>query len=164
MKAWQAISVASISFVAAVTVHAEGLCAAKEAVIFNCELEKSISSLCQSTESGTLTYRNGSDGKINLQVSDEKRIKKDVFYFSNAPYAGGGEAHIRFSQFGYTYYLYDKTIKADEGPTFSAGIVVYKGGKRIYNLVCNNDASIREKAYQTITREKYRTIDVRQEK
>ncbi|WP_157650077.1 hypothetical protein [Burkholderia ubonensis] len=161
MNVYRVVSVAILSLASIVTAHAEGMCTEKETVIFNCELEKTISSLCQSTESGALTYRNGSDGRIGFQISDSKRIKKDVFYFSNIPYAGGGEAHIRFSRLGYTYYLYDKTIRSDEGPTFSAGIVVYRGGKKISNISCNNDASIREKAYQAIAREKYRSIDAR---
>ncbi|MGF6853908.1 hypothetical protein [Paraburkholderia sp. CI3] len=124
------VSVLIIGLVSAMGAHAEGLCTINETAIFNCELEKSVSSLCQSTENGTLTYRNEVDGKINLQISDSKRKKKDVFYFSNTPYAGGGEAHIRFSRLGYTYYLYDRTIKTDEGPTFYAGIAVYKGKKK----------------------------------
>lgn len=161
MNVSRAVSVAILSLAPIVAAHAEGMCTEKETVIFNCELEKTISSLCQSTESGALTYRNGNDGRIGFQISDGKRIKKDVFYFSNIPYAGGGEAHIRFSRLGYTYYLYDKTIRSDEGPTFSAGIVVYRGEKKISNISCNNNASIRERAYQEITREKYRSIDAR---
>lgn len=161
MNVFRVISVSILTFVSAAAAHAEGLCTTKETAIFNCELEKSASSLCQSTENGTLIYRNGIDGRINLQISDNKKSKKDVFYFSNTPYAGGGEAHIRFSRFGYTYYLYDRTVKTDEGPTFSAGIVIYKGKKKISNLTCNNDASIREVAYQLITKEAYRSIGTR---
>jgi hypothetical protein len=140
------------------TVHAEGLCTIKETAIFNCELQKSTASLCQSIENETLIYRNGVDGNLNLQVSDGKGSKKDTFYFSSAPYAGGGEAHIRFSRLGYTYYLYDKVVKTDEGPTFSAGIVIYRGGRKISNLMCSNDASIRSGAYQSIAKEAYRSI------
>lgn len=158
MNACRVILVSILVVVSTTAAHAEGLCAAKETAIFNCELEKSVSSFCQSTENGSLTYRNGIDGRINLQISDNKIPKKDVFYFSNAPYAGGGEAHIRFSRLGYTYYLYDRTIKADNGPMFSAGIVIYKGKNKISNLICNNDASIRASAYQSITREAYRPI------
>ncbi|KAB0640111.1 hypothetical protein [Burkholderia stagnalis] len=160
MNVYRAVAVAILSLAPMVAAHAEGMCTEKEVVIFNCELEKTIASLCQSTESGTLTYRNGNGGKIGLQISDSKRIKK-VFYFSNIPYAGGGEAHIGFSRLGYTYYLYDKTIRSDEGSTFSAGIVVYRGEKKISNISCNNNASIRERAYQEIAREKYRSIDAR---
>jgi hypothetical protein len=138
--------------------HAEGLCEADEAVIFNCELPKSISSLCQSDGDGVLTYRNGGNGKINLKISDAGESMGRIFYFSNVPYAGGGEAHIRFSRSNYTYYLYDKTMKTDNGPAISAGVVIYKDGERIANLACSNDASMRERAYHAITKEDYQSI------
>ncbi|CAG9255541.1 conserved exported hypothetical protein [Burkholderia diffusa] len=160
MNVCRAISVSVLAFVSMVAAHAEGLCTTKEVAIFNCELKKTVSSLCQSTENGTLTYRNGINGKINLQISDGKGIKRGVFYFSSVPYAGGGEAHIRFSRLGYTYYLYDRTVKTDEGPTFSAGIAIYRGERKISNFICNNDASIRAGAYQSITKEDYRSIGV----
>ncbi|MGU7775355.1 hypothetical protein ACV229_34950 [Burkholderia sp. MR1-5-21] len=155
MSVCRVILASIIGLATVVTARAEGLCATKETVIFNCEFKNSVSSLCQSLEGGALIYRNGVDGRINLKISDGKN---DVFFFSNTPYAGGGEAHIRFSRSGYTYYLYDKTVKGDEGPVFSAGIVIYKGGKKISSFACINDASIRAGAYQSISREKYRSI------
>jgi hypothetical protein len=138
--------------------HSEGLCAAGEAVIFNCDLPKSVSSLCQSDSDGTLTYRNGRDGKVNLKISDAGEKIKNIFYFSDIPYASGGESHIRFIISNYTYYIYDKVKKTDDGPEFSAGIVILKRGEKVANLVCQNDASIRERAYHTIDRESYRPI------
>jgi hypothetical protein len=139
-------------------VRAEGLCQAGETAIFNCELPKSVSSLCQAGDNGILTYRNGVNGKINLKISDEGETKGRVFYFSSTPYAGGGEAHVRFSRSHYTYYIYDKAMKTDDGPVFSAGVVIYKDGGKVANLVCSNDASIRESAYHTLTKEAYRSI------
>ncbi|MCG5074704.1 hypothetical protein [Paraburkholderia tagetis] len=141
-----------------VGVRAEGLCEAGETVIFNCELPKSVSSLCQSENDGVLTYRNGANGKLNLKLSDKGRGKGRVFYFSGTPYAGGGEAHIRFLKSGYTYYLYDKAVKTGDGQEFSAGVVIYKASGRVANLVCNNDASIHETAYHEITKEAYQSI------
>jgi hypothetical protein len=144
-----------------VAVNAEGLCMEKEVALFNCEMKKSVSSLCLATENGDVTYRNGIDGRLDFMISEDKNIKKRIFYFSDVSYAGGGEAHIRFSRFGYTYYLYDKTIKADDGPEFSAGVAVYKGLKRVSNSLCINDASIRSGAYQSIEREVFKAIDVK---
>ena len=161
MGVYRVFAASVVGIVSVVAARAEGLCNTKETVIFNCELKNSVSSLCQSTENGSMTYRNGSDGKIKLQVSDNKKNKENVFFFSNTPYAGGGEAHIRFSRLNYTYYLYDKVIKVDDGPEISAGIVVYKKTKKISNLVCNNDASIRASAYRSIYKEKYQSIDAR---
>ncbi|GAA7765430.1 hypothetical protein HpMS107_37360 [Helicobacter pylori] len=107
---------------------------------------------------GLLVYRNGTREKIDMEISDGGR-KNNKFYFSYRPYAGGGEAHIKFSNNGYRYYIYDKIIKADDGHDFSAGIVVYRGDKKVANLGCINNASIRQQAYSSITRESYRNID-----
>lgn len=159
MDIFRSILILIIGLIVPAFARAEGLCAKNETVVFNCELEKSTSSLCQSPENGGLAYRNGNDGKVNLQVSDGERGKRDVFFLSSVPYSGGGEAHIRFSRFGYTYFLYDRVIKEEGGPVFSAGIVIYKGKVKISSVTCENDASIREGAYQSITKEHYRSID-----
>jgi len=159
MNVYQVTAASIMGLVSVAAAHAEGLCSTEEAAVFNCELKASVSSLCQSTENGSLIYRNGVGEKINLQISDKKN-KRNVFFLSNTPYSGGGETHIRFSRMGYTYYLYDKVIKVDDGPETFAGIVVYKKNKKIYSLACNNNASIRASAYQSISREKYRSIDV----
>jgi hypothetical protein len=150
-----------ISFIAlnVAPVYAEGLCVARETIIFNCELKKSVASLCRSDADGTLIYRNGTDEKLNMQLSDAGINKNIVFFFSSIPYAGGGESHIRFSRSTYTYYLYDKTVKTSDGPEFRAGIAIYKGQRKISDLACENDASIHAAAYTSIAREPYRSID-----
>jgi hypothetical protein len=162
MKKIEVIVISLVNFIAISCAHAEGMCREGETIIFDCELQKSISSLCESKDAGVLSYRNGVTNKINLEISDGDAGKVKVFYFSSTPYAGGGEAHIRFSKAGYTYYLYDKTIKTDDGPTFSGGIVVYKGARKISNLVCGNDASIHQNAYRDIAKERYRSIGSKQ--
>jgi hypothetical protein len=159
MNIFQAALTSLIVFSVSATAFAEGLCTARETAIFNCELKKSVASLCKSDVNGALTYRNGTSGKMNMYLSDVGEGEKAVFFFSNIPYAGGGEAHIRFSRSGYIYYLYDKTIKTPEGAEFSAGIAIYKDQKKISDLVCENDASIRAAAYESIIREPYRSID-----
>jgi hypothetical protein len=158
VKKIQFILISLFSLTAISSVRAEGMCKDSETVIFNCEMPKSVSSLCESKDTEILSYRNGVGRKINLELTDSGILKGKIFYFSNTPYAGGGEAHIRFSRSGFTYYLYDKSVKTDDGPTFSAGIVVYRGGRKISNLICSNDASIRRYAYDDITKERYRSI------
>ncbi len=157
----KAIVVTLINLLAIFCAHAEGLCNAQEVAIFNCELQKSVASLCEARDTGALSYRNGVANKINLEISDNGARKGRIFYFSNIPYAGGGEAHIRFSRGEYAYYLYDKTIKAADGPAFSAGIVVYKEERKISNLICGNDASMHENMYHEIIKESYRSISAK---
>jgi len=93
-----------------------------------------------------------------MEMSDQGQQRGRVFHFSNTPYAGGGEAHIRFSVGKYTYFLYDKTIKTESGHDFSAGVVVYRDQVKVSNKVCDNDASIRENAYSNLTKEEYEDI------
>jgi hypothetical protein len=158
VKKNKAYFISLANFLAISCAYAEGLCKERETAIFNCELQKSTSSMCESNDTGVLFYRNGVVNQIDLEFSDNGARKGKIFYFSNAPYAGGGEAHIRFSRSGYTYYLYDKTVRTGEGPTFSAGVVVYKRTQKISNLICGNDASIHQNAYHSITKERYRSI------
>jgi hypothetical protein len=161
LKKIKFIIVSLASLAATSNGHAEGMCKDRETVVFNCEMQKSVSSMCESKDTGVLSYRNGVASKIHLEISDSGVRKGPIFYFSNIPYAGGGEAHIRFSRSRYTYYLYDKTVKTDGGPAFSAGIVVYRGERKISNLICKNDASIRNNAYDDIAKESYREIGSR---
>ncbi|APA89754.2 hypothetical protein BJG93_30255 (plasmid) [Paraburkholderia sprentiae WSM5005] len=146
-----------VNFTAAA--HAEGMCQASEEAVFNCVLGRTTASLCEMKGTGVLTYRNGTMKKIDLEVSDMGPRNGAVFYFSNVFYAGGGEAHIRFSRARYTYYLYDKSIKTGDGPEFSAGIIVYRGSKKLLGNICGNDASIRQAAYSSITNEPYENIE-----
>jgi hypothetical protein len=110
------------------------------------------------TDTGALVYRYGSMKKVDLEVSDAALNKSPTFYFSNVPYSGGGEAHIRFSTAKYAYYLYDKTVKTDDGPQVSAGVVVYRNDKKVDHKVCENDASIGQTAYDEMPKEAYRDI------
>lgn len=137
---------------------AEGLCTNTESALFNCDLQNGTASLCESNNDGALTYRNGTRSEINLEISDVGKCGGKVFYLSDVSYAGGGEVHIRFQNEKYSYFLYDRTVKTEDGPEFIAGIVVYREDKKIANLLCKNDASIKQGAYLRINREKYKTI------
>lgn len=148
----------SSAFIFQTTVFAEGLCPNDELEVFNCQHTQKFASLCKKKETGIFTYRHGTKDNIDLIISDEDNHKGSVFYFSNTTYAGGGEAHIRFSKGKFTYFLYDKTIKTDDGPEFSAGIAVYRGASKISNSLCLNDASIHQDAYIDITKETYKDI------
>jgi hypothetical protein len=141
------------------TAHAEGMCKQEEQVVFNCDLKKSTASLCLDKKNSTFVYRNGTRDKLSLEVPTAgKESDASPFHFSNVPYAGGGEAHVRFARGDYDYFLYDKTVKTDDGPENSAGIVVFQRGKKVANLTCNNDASIHQEAYEQLAKETYRDI------
>jgi hypothetical protein len=97
MKKIEVIVISLVNFIAISCAHAEGMCREGETIIFDCELQKSISSLCESKDAGVLSYRNGVTNKINLEISDGDAGKVKVFYFSSTPYAGGVR-HIFASQ------------------------------------------------------------------
>lgn len=139
-------------------VHAESLCVDHETILFNCKLPSKTASLCKSKSEDAVTYRFGDKSRIDLEISDADVRQRKIFYFSSTSYAGGGEAHIRFSRARYTYYLYDKTVKTDGGYDFSAGIVVFRGRVKIADHICTNVGSIRGSAYVEMTREKYSDI------
>lgn len=137
--------------------HSGTLCRATETLIFNCEMAKEVSSLCRAKANGTFTYRNGKPGEIKLEVASPPAGRTE-FRLSSAPYAGGGEAHIRFTRFRYTYILYDRTVKTADGPEFSAGVVVLKDGRMVSKKRCANDASILADAYELLPREEFHDL------
>lgn len=141
---------------------AEGACAYGEMSVFDCELGNAKASLCMSSETGLPGYRNVSMRGKFFSISEKKHSEKLIFFISNVPYAGGYETHIRFDNRNYTYFIYHRSIKTDDGPISSAGIVVYRGQERIASDVCQNDSSIRALAYDRLPREDYRDIDVDQ--
>ncbi|WP_158940297.1 hypothetical protein [Burkholderia sp. S171] len=49
-------------------------------------------------------------------------------------------------------------MKTDNGPEASVGIVVYKKGKKIANLSCENNASISAEAYEAMRQEDFNAI------
>jgi hypothetical protein len=153
------VAYASVFFMFSANSYAEGMCKTGEKIIFNCQLKDEVASICLNEKIMAFVYRDGTAERLNLQVPRPgERGNANPFYFSNVSYAGGGEAHVRFSQGGYDYYLYDKTIKSDDGPEFSSGVVVLKNNQRLANLVCNNDAAIHHEAYGKIPKEAYRDI------
>ncbi|MEM5342890.1 hypothetical protein [Paraburkholderia azotifigens] len=142
-----------------VSAHAEGMCKQDEQVVFNCELKKSTASLCIDKKTRKFVYRNGTRDKMDLQVpARDKGEDANPFQFSNVPYAGGGEAHVRFERGDYNYYLYDKTVKTADGPEMSAGIVVFRQKRKIAEMACQNDASVHQEAYEEMPKETYLDI------
>ncbi|WDZ97163.1 hypothetical protein Herbaro_05045 [Herbaspirillum sp. WKF16] len=146
------------------------MCLPGEKEIFSCATRaKKTASLCASADfsakGGTLQYRFGAPGKTELQYPDTPQPAAGKFLFSSTMYSGGGEAHIRFSNGGYDYILFDRTVRTNfKGPTndpqFSAGIVVRgpKGAKPS-TRGCSNDASIKADAYEALPTEQFDPLD-----
>jgi hypothetical protein len=56
------------------------------------------------------------------------------------------------------YVIYDRTVKTEDGPKFSAGVTVFRAGRKVVDRSCLNDASIHSIAYNALPREEYRDI------
>ncbi|WP_432240883.1 hypothetical protein [Herbaspirillum robiniae] len=146
------------------------MCKPGEQEIFSCTTKaKKTASLCASPDfsakGGTLQYRFGTPARTELQYPDTPQPAAGKFFFSSTMYSGGGEAHIRFSNGGYDYILFDRTVRTNfKGPTndpqFSSGIVV-RGpkGSKPSTRSCANDASIRSAAYEALPTEDFDDLD-----
>jgi hypothetical protein len=157
MKIYMLVVSTTIAAIMIPQARADGVCGDSNSLIFDCQLPGSTVVLCLSSQTGAVTYRASSSGKTDMLISslDQKDAR---FLFSSAPNVGGGEAHIRFSNGEYTYILYDRTVRTVDGADSSAGVVVYRKTKKIANLICENDASIRQLAYSKLPRERFKSI------
>jgi hypothetical protein len=133
-------------------------CNSEEKPVFSCQIKDKKAELCYSKEINDFVYRFKKGDVVQFQYP--KVVGgNDPFKFSSTPYAGGGEAHVRFENGDYTYFIYDKDVKnSDGGLNSTAGIIVKKGGKAVANMQCDNDASIHSEAYDIIPKESYEDI------
>jgi hypothetical protein len=142
------------------------LCNASEKAIFQCVVKSKLLSLCASKDigpsNGTLQYRFGAPGKVELQYPEVPQSAKGHFYLSNQMYSGGGETHVRFKNGDYEYVMFDSTTRTGfnghNNPKFSAGLATKHAGKVVVRE-CSNNASIFAEAYESIPREEFEDIE-----
>lgn len=113
------------------------LCRAEEQIIFSCGVAgQKIASVCATNKvsktSGYFQYRFGKAGKIELQYPADLSNSVSKFRFSGSAMSGGGRYHLRFTNEGYEYIVYDTQSRGAEW----AGILVRKGGKVASHLKC----------------------------
>jgi hypothetical protein len=146
--------------------QAEGLCRADETVMFACTTAKGMAYVCTSkpftATAGTLQYRFGQPGHVDLAYPATPDRPAGHFHFSSTAYSGGGEAHLAFSNDGYDYLLYDRTIAGDwdkqghRPHAFSTGVLVRKGRRIVSNRRClKADDSMRQSAYEDLPSEDF---------
>ena len=145
-------------------------CTSAEQIVFSCTIGKKILSVCASNilskQAGYMQYRFGQKNKIEMSYPETPQHPRQFIFFSSVPYAGGGEAHLRFANGQYEYIVYDRTTKGEWGkaghrPTFfSAGVVIRKDKKIISNLKCRPEdhASIRAVAYEIMDQEEFEDL------
>jgi len=134
--------------------------------MFACTTAKGMAYVCATqpfdAKSGVLQYRFGAPGRLSFVYPQAPSPPAGRFHFSSTAYAGGGEAHLAFSNGGYDYLLYDRMIAGDwdkhghRAHQVSTGILVKKGGRILSNLACRKpDDSIRGGAYQALPAEDF---------
>ncbi|RZU02635.1 hypothetical protein [Rivibacter subsaxonicus] len=108
------------------------LCSADEEVVFGCTLGRRMVSLCASPGPAPqkLQYRTGMPGKLELVVPPAPEPAAGTFIHSSTGYSGGGEARLRFRNGNWDYWLFDRTLRGEQGPVFSSGVVVRRTGQR----------------------------------
>ena len=121
--------------------------AGSNGIMFHCEIDKEWIDLFFDIDR-VAHYVHSKDYVIDLALDNRKNT--NFFQMSFTGLSGGGQAHIKFTNGGYDYYLYDITAHSGDYPTFKSGIAVLKDGVVLSNRECINDATILSDAYERL--------------
>ncbi|MEN3274459.1 MAG: hypothetical protein V7631_249 [Massilia sp.] len=119
----------------------ESLCAANEPVVFSCHVGAKLVSLCRPADDrGMLSYRFGRPEAVELSYPEPGRTARAAFTVKSAPLVGGGETTVAFRRGAYTYTVYSKVARGEDGttPEFEDGIIVSRRGKVISRMRCED--------------------------
>jgi len=99
-------------------IKAKSLCIGEEKIIFSCSTGKKVISLCASPDvseqKGTLYYRFGVTGKVELSYPKSGDDPKKSFTRGGMMYSGGGGEFIRFRNDDTMYTVYSEFGKGWE--------------------------------------------------
>ena len=108
------------------------LCRADEPRLFACPIGRKLVSICG--KGAGAVYRFGRKGRVEMEAYGPT--------VSQRGYAGGGEAQVAFLHQGYTYAVYDSTVRTRFTPdgrhdaAISQGLLVVKGGRVLSDRPC----------------------------
>ena len=117
---------------------AASLCRAGEPQTFSCPVGRKLVSICG--EGVRAVYRFGRPGRVELEARGPTTAQ--------VGYSGGGETQAAFANHGYTYVVYDRTVRtrvtADgrHDPAFTQGLLVVKAGRVLADRPCGADATL----------------------
>jgi hypothetical protein len=114
-------------------------------VMFHCQINNEWIDLFFDNH-GVAHYVHRKNGVVDLSLNN--KTNEGLFKISFQGLSGGGEAHVKFSNKSYDYYLYDITAHSGEDYTFVSGVAVLKDGVLLSNRECMNDATICSDAYE----------------
>jgi hypothetical protein len=127
---------------AAAPTKSASLCSPSEVVVFSCGAGGRLASICASAGltkvSGTMQYRFGAPGRIELAYPATPGKLGDNFKGGWMSYSGGGGAYVRFANGPFEYTVFSATGKwgANGGSLDVAGVAIRKDGKDFSNFVC----------------------------
>lgn len=151
------------------------LCLAGEQPVLSCGVGGKVLSLCASgplTAAGAtqarMQYRFGRPGRVEMAWPTRPESPRGRFFLGTTMYSGGGEERIRFSNAGYDYVVFQRTIAGewdDEGHRAhhdDEGVVVLKAGKVVGKRICTTPAANDgfPKMYDLLEREETEPLDI----
>ena len=120
----------------------ESLCRPDETAVFACHLGARMVALCRPPGlEPSLTYRFGTPERVELAYPPPGARVQPVFRRSLTPLVGGGISTVTFQRGQYEYRVYSKVERGDDAarsPRFEDGVEVWRGGKRVRELVCDD--------------------------
>jgi hypothetical protein len=123
------------------------LFAGSDGIMFHCEIDKEWIDLFFDINR-VAHYVHSKDYVIDLAL--DNRRDTNLFKMSSVPLVGGGQAHIKFTNGAYDYYLYDITAHSGDEYIFKSGVAVLKDGVVLSNRECINGATILSDAYERL--------------
>lgn len=122
------------------------LCMPAETPLFTCTLGTRRASVCQT--GGKAIYRYGRPGRIELSTQ--------WLTLASRSFSGGGETQIAAANNGYSYTMFDRTVRTGFGadgrndPQSETGLVVRRGSKQLSSRRCDNDTPISSRSREVI--------------
>ena len=138
-KYWECKLIVAAGCCAALPAQAESLCAPNEPVVFACHVGNKMVSLCRPAgDRGMLSYRFGGPEKLELTYPEPGRQASAAFTVKSVPLIGGGETTVAFKRGVYTYTVYSKVARGEDGssPEFEDGVIVARRGKVLSRMRC----------------------------
>ncbi len=117
------------------------LCTPAETAIFSCAVGGKIVSLCGSRDlsetAGTMIYRYGRKGAVELTYPEKPVHPREAFTASGVGMSAGLGDYLRFSRNGITYTLYALLYR---GVGEEDGLIVSRDGKTLSRRKCKDYA------------------------
>jgi hypothetical protein len=128
---------------------AASLCTEGETPIFQCRIGQRMVAVCGGRAGGRpyAQYRFGRPGALELSYPGGPGQGAGTMVRSLIPFSGGGEAQIHFTTAGHQYLVYSRVLRTRfdrsgrNDAAFSAGLAVWRNGRRISNRGCSDGDS-----------------------